>query len=125
MTYVTYIYILRVHVSTTHHIKSPLKHSCAHLLLLNATAFLNCLTKDFLVMPLPKPLVSVLVLYPTFVLNIVHHFPSLLVVDPIGHFWHHLKTRLGDYERPPSGIAELWERIQKEWELFQHLCVRI
>ena len=31
-------------------------------------------------MPLPKPLVSVLVLYPTFILNIVHHFPSLLVV---------------------------------------------
>ena len=34
----------------------------------------------------------------------------------IEHLWHHLKTRLGDYERPASEIAELWERVQEEWE---------
>jgi len=36
-------------------------------------------------------------------------------LNPIEHLWHHLNTRLGDYERPPSGIAELWGRAQKEW----------
>ena len=42
--------------------------------------------------------------------------PQSADLYPIEHFWHHLKTRLGDYERPPSGIAELWERVQKKWE---------
>ena len=37
-------------------------------------------------------------------------------LNPIEHLWHHLKTRLGDYERPTSRIGELWERAQKEWE---------
>jgi len=27
-----------------------------------------------------------------------------------------LKRRLGGYEVPPSGITELWERVEKEWE---------
>ena len=42
--------------------------------------------------------------------------PQSADLDPIENLWHHLKTRLGDYERPASGIAELWERVQKEWE---------
>ncbi|KAI5115405.1 hypothetical protein M0805_004187 [Coniferiporia weirii] len=36
-------------------------------------------------------------------------------LNPIEHLWDHLKKRLGGYERAPSGILELWERIQKEW----------
>jgi len=52
--------------------------------------------------------------------------PQLADLNLIEHLWHHLKTRLGDYKRPPSGIAELWERAQKEWNdipasVFQNL----
>ena len=42
--------------------------------------------------------------------------PQSADLNPIEHLWHHLKTRLGDYERPAVGIGELWERVQKEWE---------
>ena len=37
-------------------------------------------------------------------------------LNPIEHLWEHLKKRLGDYERPPGGILELWDRVQVEWE---------
>ena len=42
--------------------------------------------------------------------------PQSADLNLIEHLWHHLKTRLGDYERPASGTAEFWERVQKEWE---------
>lgn len=37
-------------------------------------------------------------------------------LNPIEHLWHHLKKRLAQYEEPPNGMLELWERVQKEWE---------
>jgi hypothetical protein len=37
-------------------------------------------------------------------------------LNPIEHLWAILKRRLNQYERPPSGILELWERVQVEWE---------
>jgi hypothetical protein len=37
-------------------------------------------------------------------------------LNPIEHLWHHLKRRLGQYEKPPGGIQELWERVEVEWE---------
>src|SRR5882762_4268018 len=37
-------------------------------------------------------------------------------LKPIEHLWHHLKRRLGGYEVPPSGITELCEQVEKEWE---------
>jgi len=37
-------------------------------------------------------------------------------INPIEHLWDHLKRRLGEYERPPKGMLELWERVQDEWE---------
>jgi transposase len=37
-------------------------------------------------------------------------------LNPIEHLWHHLKRRLGEYETQPSGILELWERVQVEWD---------
>ena len=30
--------------------------------------------------------------------------------------WGYLKRRLAEYEHPPSGIQELWKRIEEEWE---------
>ena len=37
-------------------------------------------------------------------------------LNPIEHLWEHLKKRLKEYENPPKGILELWERVEKEWE---------
>ena len=35
---------------------------------------------------------------------------------PIEHLWGHLKNSLKEYDQPPSGVLELWERVEKEWE---------
>ena len=40
-------------------------------------------------------------------------------LNPIEHLWEHLKRRLGEYDRAPSGILELWERVQVEWDNIQ------
>jgi len=37
-------------------------------------------------------------------------------LNPIEHLWSHLKKKLADYDTPPKGILELWERVQEEWE---------
>ena len=37
-------------------------------------------------------------------------------LNPIEHLWIHLKRKLGEYEEPPRGINELWERIQVVWD---------
>ena len=36
-------------------------------------------------------------------------------LNPIEHLWEHLKKQLAAYEIEPSGIHELWERVQAEW----------
>ena len=33
-------------------------------------------------------------------------------LNPIEHIWHHLKTRLREYDKPASEIAELWESTE-------------
>jgi transposase len=35
-------------------------------------------------------------------------------LNPIEHLWFHLKQRLAAYPTPPSGVHELWERVQEE-----------
>ncbi|KIJ15274.1 hypothetical protein PAXINDRAFT_40169, partial [Paxillus involutus ATCC 200175] len=37
-------------------------------------------------------------------------------LNPIEHLWFILKRRLAEYPEPPKGIAELWERVEREWE---------
>ena len=37
-------------------------------------------------------------------------------LNPIEHLWFHLKKQLSDHKTPLSGILELWERVEKEWE---------
>jgi transposase len=36
-------------------------------------------------------------------------------MNPIEHLWTYLKRKLKEYDHPPSGILELWERVEKEW----------
>jgi transposase len=36
-------------------------------------------------------------------------------LNPIEHLWDLLKRRLAAHERMPSGMLELWERIEAEW----------
>ena len=37
-------------------------------------------------------------------------------LNPIEHLWGLLKRKLADYERPPTSMKELWDRVQMEWE---------
>ena len=44
-------------------------------------------------------------------------------LNPIEHLWQHLKRRPGGHPTPPGGILELWERVEKEWEVIpQSVC---
>ena len=36
-------------------------------------------------------------------------------LNPIEHLWTHLKRRVSDYEVPPNGILQLWDRVEEEW----------
>ena len=36
-------------------------------------------------------------------------------LNPIEHLWEHFKCQLQQYESPPKGVHELWERVEKEW----------
>ena len=38
------------------------------------------------------------------------------VLNPIEHLWAQLKRRLATYGHPPTGMTEIWERVQEEWE---------
>lgn len=40
-------------------------------------------------------------------------------LNPIENLWSHIKRKLGEYEHPPRGMIELWERVQVEWEKIQ------
>lgn len=47
-------------------------------------------------------------------------------LNPIEHMWAYLKQLLAKYPELPSGINELWERVQKVWEAIPvDLCVRL
>ena len=41
-------------------------------------------------------------------------------LNPIEHLWDHLKNKLGGYDKAPSGMIELWERVEVTQK-----CVRI
>jgi len=47
-------------------------------------------------------------------------------LNPIEHLWDHLKRKLGEYERAPVGILELWERVQVEWDKIEpEVCQKL
>ncbi|KEP46297.1 DDE family endonuclease, partial [Rhizoctonia solani 123E] len=37
-------------------------------------------------------------------------------LNPIENLWSKMKRELGEYESPPNGILELWERVQVVWD---------
>ena len=37
-------------------------------------------------------------------------------LNSIEHTWNHLKRRLSDYEKAPTGVYQLWNRVVVEWE---------
>ena len=39
-----------------------------------------------------------------------------LDLNPIEHLWEHLKHQLNAWLAQPSGMLELWERVEEEWE---------
>src|SRR5260221_12564976 len=52
-----------------------------------------------------------------YVSRIVTEWPSQSPdLNPIEHLWNHVKKKLGEYEEPPSGVHELWDQFQEEWE---------
>jgi DDE superfamily endonuclease len=47
-------------------------------------------------------------------------------LNPIEHLWAIIKRRLNQYERPPSGMIELWERIEAEWnKIDSETCLKL
>ncbi len=36
-------------------------------------------------------------------------------MNPIEHLWTHVKNQLKKYDSPPSGVLELWERVEETW----------
>ena len=37
-------------------------------------------------------------------------------LNPIEHLWNYIKRKLKEYKEPPTGVHELWDRVQVEWE---------
>jgi transposase len=47
-------------------------------------------------------------------------------LNPIENLWSNLKRRLSQYESPPKGILELWERIEVEWgKIEKDTCLKL
>jgi transposase len=36
-------------------------------------------------------------------------------LNPIEHLWHHVKSKLGQYDTPPKTKQELFKRFETEW----------
>lgn len=47
-------------------------------------------------------------------------------LNPIEHLWQHCKSKLAEYENPPKGVLELWERVQDVWdEIDPSVCQKL
>lgn len=47
-------------------------------------------------------------------------------LNPIEHVWFHLKQQLAKYEREPTGMIELWERVESEWnKITPEICLHL
>ena len=44
-------------------------------------------------------------------------------LSPIEHLWTHVKNKLKEYETPPKGVWDLWERAAEKWgEIPPEVC---
>ena len=50
-------------------------------------------------------------------ISIVVETPSWDMVIVFWHLWHHIKRKLNEYENPPQSLHQLWERVEKEWNV--------
>lgn len=47
-------------------------------------------------------------------------------LNPIEHLWVELKRKLSAYEKMPTSILELWERVESEWnKIRKEVCVKL
>jgi len=47
-------------------------------------------------------------------------------INPIEHLWAIIKRQLNEYETPPNGMRQLWERIQKIWwNIDKDICINL
>ncbi len=47
-------------------------------------------------------------------------------LNPIENIWSHLKRQLNKYETPPTGILDLWSRVQDEWnKINSEICLNL
>ena len=47
-------------------------------------------------------------------------------LNPIEHLWTTLKRKLNEYDNPPSGVWELWDRVVEKWgEITEEDCQRL
>ena len=47
-------------------------------------------------------------------------------LNPIEHLWQHLKAKFQQYDTPPKGVHELWNRVAKEWtEIPPETCQKL
>src|SRR5215469_12370996 len=47
-------------------------------------------------------------------------------LNPIEHLWQHLKRKLVAYEKHPTSMHELWQRVQTEWEkIDKDICAKL
>jgi transposase len=47
-------------------------------------------------------------------------------LNPMEHLWAHLKRSLNTYNTPPSGMLELWDRIEAKWNTIdKDICLNL
>ena len=47
-------------------------------------------------------------------------------INQIEYLWDYLKRKLAEYNEPPQGMIELWERVEAEWEKIpQDICTKL
>ena len=47
-------------------------------------------------------------------------------INPIEHLWAIIKRKLNEYEQPPNGMIQLWERIKAIWSnIDEDICMNL